>query len=260
MSSKEDEEAKEEAKEISKQEGSARPEESRWDDTTAENYAVWNPADHETIRAAIVKHLLPFSEGRVVDLGAGTGIFGRDLQDAAGDAATVINVDPFPPASPVMEVVKMGGVEWVAQQEDQSLDLVYSAFSVHLMDRASLDVELRRALRPGKSAIYFSVNPSSPWFGNEEFNKLFVSVGFERNGGGEAGANSPTTTLHIDRPMTYTHFHNFITKRCWSNLKVMPDDRLIRMAELIPADLAFVQLHIDVYEYRLENGSLIKMR
>lgn len=228
--------------------------EERWDSQTAESYDSYSLTDHECVWQAIAEHLLPFSKDRsVVDLGAGAGLLGQRLQ-----ARQMVNVDPYPPLNPKQEIVKCDGVEYLTGLEESSLDLVCAVFAVHLMDRASLDREVCRVLRPGGLAMWISVGVTTPFFHNEEFNRIFVSVGFERNGGGEAG-DKPTKTLSIERPATHDLLHNFITHKSWSNLKIMPDSDVARLADLVPKDLTAITLHIDVYEFeRMECGKLVR--
>jgi len=113
------------------------------------------------------------------------------------------------------------------------------------MDRASLDAELARVLSPGGRSVWFSASPSTTFFGCEEFNRLFFSLGFEKH---NENGQGPTRTLKIDRPMTHAQLHDFVVKRGWSNLKIMTAAQIDLLASMIPLDLRSVELHIDAHE------------
>lgn len=218
--------------------------ETAWDTTTAEAHAKYNVSDHPSIWHRIADYCLPYSDGKVVtDLGAGDGTLGKLLQ-----ARTMFNVDPFPPDNCSHLIVKSDGVEFLRLQPEQSLDLVVATFAVHFMDRASLDKELTRVLGPDGRAMWFSFSQTSTLFGNEEFNRLYYSVGFEKDGGASA-ASKPTAVLRITRPASYDDLRNHIEQRCHSNLKQMSDDMIARLIALIPHDLKELDIRLDVFEF-----------
>ncbi|CAE7661795.1 unnamed protein product [Symbiodinium sp. CCMP2592] len=215
-----------------------------WDTTTAEAHAKYNVSDHPSIWQRIADHCLPYSNGKVVaDLGAGDGTLGKLLQ-----ARTMYNVDPFPPDNCSQMIVKSDGVEFLRLQPEQSLDLVVATFAVHFMDRASLDKELTRVLCPTGRAMWCSFSKTSMLFGNEDFNRLYYSVGFEKDGGASA-ASMPTSVLRISRPASYADLRNHIENRCHSNLKQMSDEMIAHLISLIPRDLKELDIRLDVFEF-----------
>jgi SAM-dependent methyltransferase len=226
-----------------------------WQDG-AEAQDKYNLTGHPVVWQAISDYLSRFAQDKVVvDLGAGRGELGRLLP-----ASTMLNVDPFPPVNAPKDLIVADGVQFLRESKDKSLDLVVATFAVHLMDREALDRELARTLRPGGRAIWFGSSATQPpSFGNPEFGRLFVSVGFEATGGGSGKAQvSPTTTLEVKRPMAHLDLYNFVTYRTWSNLKLMSDSEISHLASLIPADMEFINLYIDVYAFECTaDGRLI---
>ena len=82
----------------------------------------------------------------------------------------------------------------------------------------------------------------------QEFNRLYYSVGFEKDGGASA-ASKPTAVLRITRPASYDDLRNHIEQRCHSNLKQMSDDMIARLIALIPHDLKELDIRLDVFEF-----------
>ncbi|CAJ1375338.1 unnamed protein product [Effrenium voratum] len=217
-----------------------------WDSATAEAHVKYNISDHSCIWDEIARHCMPFAEGKdVADLGAGDGTLGKLLPQAG----KMTNVDPFPPEDCAAKILKSDGVEFLRSQPDQSLDLVVATFAVHFMDRASLDKELGRVLKPTGRAIWFSFSQSSVLFGSEEFNSIYYSVGFSQDGSGTAGSSAPTTVLKIDRPATSANLRNHVAHRCHSNLKQMPEHMISKLLALIPEDLQALDIRLDVFMF-----------
>lgn len=232
------------------------PTSERWHEGTAEAYKSYSITNHESVICSIAGYLEQHAKGKVVvDLGAADASIGSLLKDKA---AEIINVDPFPPAKTLLDVVPMDGVAYLKTRPDNSVDLVYAAMAVHLMDQDSLRTEVRRVLKPGGHLVCFSVSDKIPLIPDEEFFRLFVSVGFEVNGGGQAGSRAPSTNIVVKRPLTSDFFRKFITRRTWSNLVIMSDSTIARLDSLVPPTLEFVTIGFDVYDYELApDGELV---
>ncbi|CAE7401081.1 unnamed protein product [Symbiodinium pilosum] len=97
------------------------------------------------------------------------------------------------------------------------------------------------SFRPGFSQ-------TSSLFGNEEFNRIYYSVGFEKDGGATA-SSKPTTVLKIARPASYADLRNHVEQRCHSNLKQMSDETITQLISLIPRDLSELDIRLDVFEF-----------
>mmetsp|Transcript_17328 Transcript_17328/g.39241 ORF Transcript_17328/g.39241 Transcript_17328/m.39241 type:complete len:233 (+) Transcript_17328:88-786(+) len=215
----------------------------RWDAKTAEAYFHHSLTDSKLVWDAIAADLLPFSKGRAIaDLGCADGCFGHRLE-----AASLANVDPFPPADAPHPIIAMDGVAYLETCDAKSLDLIFATFAVHLMDRQRLNAEMERVLGPGGRAIFFSVSKNCTFFGSPEYNELFFSMGFEKSGSKDG--EKPARTLTIKIPQTHEQLHAFVTNRTWSNLKVMPEETIEKLASLVPKDLQSVDVSIDVFEF-----------
>jgi len=91
------------------------------------------------------------AKSRVLDLGAGTGIFSRQLLSRVGQ---LVAVDPsasmrdaFRSSTPDVEVIEGSDVE--IPLETSSVDAVFVAQAFHWFDAPRALVEIRRVLRPG---------------------------------------------------------------------------------------------------------------
>lgn len=214
----------------------------RWDTGTADAYEDHHIMDHPEVWEGLANILLPHSKGkRVADLGCAGGKLSDLLQ-----ASECANVDPYPPSNPTRKIIAMDGVEYLKSCKEDSLDLVVSVFAVHFMDRAKLDNELARVLSKGGRAIWVSTSTASTFFGNKAFNESFFSVGFEKSGAKE-GETAPTTRT-IERAITHKQMSDFVTKRTWSNLVIMPQSQIDYLASEIPKDLSRISIAIDFYE------------
>merc|ERR1719359_1811221 len=135
----------------------------RWHSGTADAYDQHNLLDHPAIWKGLVEFLRPYTKGKtVVDLGCADGRLSTLIE-----ARECINVDPYPPPNPQRDIIKMDGVEYLDSREDDSLDVVVTCYSVHFMDRAKLEQQLRRVLRKGGTAIHVNVSAKSPFFEDE---------------------------------------------------------------------------------------------
>ncbi|MEH1017061.1 methyltransferase domain-containing protein [Micromonospora sp. CPCC 206060] len=110
-------------------------------------------------RAAIERHLAPRPGQRVLDLGAGTGLWARAFVDWYG--VEVVAVEPSGPmrSYSTYPVMLAGDADALPLAAD-SVDAAWlSSVVQHLPDLASAAAELRRVLRPGAPVLIRSVFP-----------------------------------------------------------------------------------------------------
>jgi len=213
----------------------------RWHSGTADAYDEHSLLDHPDIWKGMAEFLLPYTKGKIVaDLGCADGKLSTIIE-----ASECVNVDPYPPPNPPRDIIEMDGIKYLESRDDDSLDIVVTYQAVHFMDRAELDRQLARVLRKDGRAIHISVSAKTPFFGDEAFNSVFVSKGFEKSG--SDGGSCPTKVLEVQRPITYQQLTDFITKRTWSNLVIMDQKEIEFLASQIPADLREITVALDAY-------------
>lgn len=214
-----------------------------WQNETAPAYKVANILDHPAYWQALSDLLLPFSKGKhMADLGCADGKLSTFLQ-----AACCTNVDPYPPDD-AEHVVEMDGVAYLQTLEDNSLDLVTSVVAIHHMNRAALEHELTRVLKPDGRAIWVSLCSSGNIFGEHTFNSMFFQDWAERDA--NAGlTDEPCQEIIFERDITHDQFSTFVAKRAWSNLAVMPQEKIDSMVSLIPDDLSRISFCLHVRQF-----------
>ena len=116
---------------------------------------------------AIVDWLLSSRPDRVVDLGAGTGKFTRDLVGRVGE---VVAVEPDAGMRAAMArvlpgVVALAGIAERIPLPDRSVDAVVAAQAWHWVDPAAAVPEVARILRPGGmlGLVWNDRDEGDPW-------------------------------------------------------------------------------------------------
>jgi len=207
-----------------------------WRNETTAAYKEVNILDHPAYWKALSDFCLPFSKGkRMADIGCADGKLSTFLH-----AACCLNVDPCPPDD-AEHVIKMDGVAYLQTLENNSLDLVTVVMALHHMDRAALEHELARVLKPDGRAIYVSVSPSSNMFGDHSFNAMFFDNWTVRDA--QCGLDDhPSQEVICERSITHDQLSAFVTNRAWSNLAVMPQDKIDSMVSVIPNDICRISI------------------
>jgi len=214
-----------------------------WNSETAPAYKVANILDHPAYWKALSDLFLPFSKGKhMADLGCANGKLSTFLQ-----AACCTNVDPCPPDD-AEHVIKMDGVAYLQTLDNNSLDLVTIVVAIHHMNRAALEHELTRVLKPDGRAMYVSLSPSSNIFGGSSFNSMFFHNWAARDA--QCGlTDEPCQEFIFERDITCHQLSNFVAKRAWSNLAVTPQEQIDSMVSLIPDDISRISFCLHVRQF-----------
>lgn len=127
-------------------------------DGAAEKYERYRPGYPQAVFDALKSRCGPAAiDGRAIDVGAGTGIFSRQLQRALPELAEVVCVEPNQDMVNVGSEACRGlcriryarGFAEALPAADSSLVLVTSATAAHWFDRPVFFREVIRVLRPG---------------------------------------------------------------------------------------------------------------
>jgi SAM-dependent methyltransferase len=137
--------------------GEAQPEGRAIFGSRAADYASARPSYPRELFLRLRAEVIP-AGGVVADIGAGTGLFTRDL---LGIAATVHAVEPNAEMR-AAAVAALGGIAGFRAVDgsaeatglaDASVDVVTAAQAFHWFDPAAAALEFRRILRPGGQAV-----------------------------------------------------------------------------------------------------------
>jgi SAM-dependent methyltransferase len=126
---------------------------------SAASYAQYRPSYPDQL----IRHLagliagVPAAIGTVLDIGAGTGIFSRQLRDALPAETRLIAVEPGAAMRPqaVVDTPADTGIEYVDGAAEAvpcraaAADAVVAATAAHWFDRPAFYSEARRVLQPG---------------------------------------------------------------------------------------------------------------
>ena len=120
------------------------------------DYVCLAPAVHSMILEDINK----YSRGKhLISLGCADGAFERKV-----DCAGFTGVDPF---SESEGILKRDGLEYLKEQEDNSVDVVMAKMSVHFLDLEDVKRTLQQKFKRGGTALFYNICAGkSKVFGN----------------------------------------------------------------------------------------------
>lgn len=209
-----------------------------------DSYARSGLCNSLQIQSAIQGLVTDFTAGKVVcDIGAGDGSLSCKLS-----AACVVPVDLYPPCPPLWKcpIVVEDGLRYLCRSGDAGFDCVLFAFSEHYFETAALEKQLCRVLRRGGHALVFKVSPSSDFFGDPEFNRMFFSRRWCSSWGSSGvGAGGAMQCFCVRVPTRVQDLAAMLDARCWSNLVGMPQSEIDSMVRHIPENLTEVVITID---------------
>ena len=211
---------------------------SIWFDTSKKFYHKYNILDCPHINDTILDYLKKYTKDKhVVDLGCGPAIISKQC-----GCSRCTLVDPFPLEDLHLDIIKMGGVEYLSQQKENQFDTILCLFSIHHMNLKKLLEEVSRTIRSGGHLIAFSMSRHSDLFGNNDFNQLFTKYGFNEK-------EEYDDILHVSRPISYKLLKNAIYYRSWSNLRQLNDTEIMTLINYIPKDISSIKCSIGIRKW-----------
>lgn len=216
------------------------PVEDRWVafDTLAATYQV-RPGYSEEALVALVELLESAKAGRhvMIDVGAGTGIFTRQLAEYFPEA-DVIGLEPNAAMRQVASQASQETINYLDATasslpfEAQSLSVVAAAGAVHRFDRPAFFAEAARVLKP-EGVLMLLDNPARPE--GARFHSEYLSLQEGLVPAFRRGMNSDGFGGYIDMDLvgelaTHTEF-NHVHQGAWPFDDYLDEDRFLALAE-----------------------------
>jgi SAM-dependent methyltransferase len=221
----------------------------RWNNQLSSNYQKVDILKKSGVYQCIVKRLLSLRDGiegvqRVLDLGCGSGYISALLPNCA-----FTNVDPYPPKKCHGVVIESGVREYL-DGIYMEYDIVLCLFSLHHFYYNGWLEDVEKVLVKGGVCMIYTIDKDSGWFGDDEFNRVFFSRGFESHPI-ELVNRIERETMDVYGSINRGEMVEWLRSRSWSHLNMMSNDEIEFMVGLVPQGEFTIHLRVEVYIFQL---------